>query len=148
MGHYEQRVAELIAEAPDPVATQRKLDAWSKPPAEAADGFYPSLWATETLWCVRKRAKKKGWPCDVTPTWIARQLERQHYACAITGIAFSARNPAGAHKRPFMPSLDRIDSAKGYTTDNLRIVCVAVNTLIQDWGAEVFLEIARAVRVE
>lgn len=54
---------------------------------------------------------------------IAYLLERQHGRCALTGYEFKAedRNP---HLRP---SLDRIDSTRGYIPGNLQVVTRAAN---------------------
>ncbi len=35
---------------------------------------------------------------------------------------------------PFAPSLDRIDSSKGYEEGNVRIVCLMVNLAMNTWG--------------
>jgi hypothetical protein len=43
---------------------------------------------------------------------------------------------------PYAPSLDRIDSARGYEIDNIRWVCVAVNFMMNQWGDEVFRSFA------
>lgn len=59
-------------------------------------------------------------------------------SCAVTGIPFVYDVPG----HPLMPSLDRIDSSKGYTADNVRLVCWAVNCAASTWGLEAYLAIA------
>jgi len=54
--------------------------------------------------------------------------------CQVTGITFNRFRPAGSTKRPWYPSLDRIDSSKPYTFDNCRLVCVAANFAMGEWG--------------
>lgn len=109
------------------------------------DHFLPTRWAPSAVWEARKRAKKRGLPFkQLDVGFVLRMLERQEYKCALSGIEFSAKRPRDSHKRPWMPSLDRIDCARGYTPDNVRIVCVAVNTLLQDWGDSVFHTIIEA----
>ena len=61
--------------------------------------------------------------------------------CAITGCEFRRSTKGNHHKSPFAPSLDRIDCRKGYTLDNVRLVCVAVNFAMGEWGEAVFAEI-------
>ena len=39
-------------------------------------------------------------------------------------------------------SLDRIDSSKGYTVENCRLVCTAVNLAMNEWGEDVLERIA------
>jgi hypothetical protein len=45
---------------------------------------------------------------------------------------------------PFAPSVDRRLSSGGYTEDNVRLVCVAVNFAMGQWGEDVFLHLAKA----
>lgn len=118
------------------------------PPAEDTDPnhFHPHLWVHQSVCDTRKRARNKGLKYGLSAGWILKRLERIGYCCELSGIAFSARRPRESHKRPWMPSLDRIDCTKGYTQDNVRIVCVAVNTLLQDWGDSVFHDLMKADR--
>lgn len=47
-------------------------------------------------------------------------------------------------RHPFAPSLDRIDSSKGYTLSNTRLVCVASNFCMNQWGDGVIHELVQA----
>ena len=63
--------------------------------------------------------------------------------CALSGRRFDLRHVgSGKARRPFAPSLDRIDSTGGYTRDNVRLVCQAVNFALNAYGEDVFREIA------
>jgi hypothetical protein len=46
---------------------------------------------------------------------------------------------------PFSPSIDRIDTVGGYTTDNVRLVCVAANFALNQWGDDVLRRLAHGV---
>jgi hypothetical protein len=39
---------------------------------------------------------------------------------------------------PFSPSIDRIDSNKGYTKDNCRLVCTIVNFGLHRFGEQIY----------
>lgn len=45
-------------------------------------------------------------------------------------------------KHPLSPSLDRIDSQRGYEPGNVRFVCWAVNNGMNEWGLDTYLEVA------
>jgi len=65
--------------------------------------------------------------------------------CAVSGLPFDFTIHSG--RRPFAPSLDRIDSSGGYTKGNVRLVCFAVNVALNCWGDEAFLRMCRAVAI-
>lgn len=144
MDHFDQRLQELFAINPGArekflAARKRGRQGELRPKT-----LLPTLWATQTIYDARKRARLRGIAFDLNAAMVLKMLEQQEYRCAVSGISFSDEEVNDAHKRPYMPSIDRIECAKGYTRDNVRIVCVAVNTLLQDWGDSVFHEIVCA----
>jgi len=90
------------------------------------------------------RAREMGVDFSLTPEFVADLYERQAGMCAVTRRKFNMKRfPDALVKHPFAPSIDRIDSKLGYTTDNVRLVCVAVNFGMGEWGTEVYLNLAR-----
>lgn len=71
--------------------------------------------------------------------------ERSGGKCELTGIEFSFQRPFQSLRRPWSPSLDRKDASIGYTPENCRLVCTAVNIALNEWGEEVLLKIANAL---
>lgn len=63
--------------------------------------------------------------------------------CEVTGNRLHLGRLPRWHRRPLAPSIDRIDSASGYSRSNCRIVCVAVNAAFGEWGEDVFSSLAR-----
>ena len=79
------------------------------------------------------------------PGFASLLYDDQDGCCAVSGLRFNLERFADALvKHPFAPSIDRKLSSGGYTEDNVRLVCVAVNFGMGQWGEEVFLTIARA----
>ena len=83
------------------------------------------------------RAKLKNYDFDLDITWLQSKLDIGK--CELTGIKFISNDDFRIS--PFNPSIDRIDSKKGYTKNNCRLICVALNLAIKEWGEDVFREI-------
>lgn len=79
---------------------------------------------------------------SLTLAYLRKLWHHQGGKCAVTGLPFdvSFENP----KNPFAPSLDRMDSNKGYEPDNVVFVLWGVNAALNAWGYDAFIEIARA----
>jgi hypothetical protein len=88
----------------------------------------------------KTRAKKNNLEFDIDLNWLMEQFEKQDGRCKLTKIKFIfEHNPNFENlSMPFSPSLDRIDSNKGYTKDNVRIICTIVNLGINHFGTETF----------
>jgi hypothetical protein len=92
----------------------------------------------------RSRAARADLSFDLDADYVERLVRSQSGRCAVSGVPFSMTTHRGAFVRhPFGPSIDRVSSAQGYTRDNVRLVCVATNFGLGQWGDEVFLVIAR-----
>lgn len=90
------------------------------------------------------RKRSKSIEFEITPEWAIKKMRNQEYTCALTGIRFSPIKTKNSYMRPFAPSLDRIDPAKGYVPGNVRIVLFGINVMLSDWGEEVFQQISNA----
>jgi hypothetical protein len=75
---------------------------------------------------------------------LAELYDRQWGLCAVSRLKFNLKRfPDALVKHPYAPSIDRVLSSGGYTKDNVRLVCVAVNFGIGEWGQEVYLTLAQ-----
>ncbi|PSH68552.1 hypothetical protein CU102_12370 [Phyllobacterium brassicacearum] len=95
------------------------------------------------IWLAKARAKQKGRSFELTAGGLLEKLEAQEYRCAVTGIEFAVSGSDDYASSPYRPSIDRIDSTKGYTRDNCRVVILALNLALNEWGLETFMTIAR-----
>lgn len=78
-------------------------------------------------------------------TFALDLYQAQGGRCALSGLRFDLRSAGyGKARRPFAPSLDRIDSRGGYTRENVRLVCQVVNFALNAYGEDIFREIAVA----
>ena len=103
----------------------------------------PKSWLYATVQNCKHRARSKGIECSLSAAQLKDVLRRSRGRCEVTGLRFTTDRPSGSRTRPYFHSLDRIDSAKGYTIDNIRIVCHATNIALNTWGEDVFAELAR-----
>ncbi len=72
--------------------------------------------------------------------------ERSEGRCAISDLPFSFEViGTGKAKRPFAPSLDRIDRLGGYEPGNVRLVSTIANFAMNAWGPEPLIALAKAI---
>lgn len=93
----------------------------------------------------KERARVRGIEFNLTREDIEDLFFKANGKCSVSGILFNRFRPAGSTKRPWYPSLDRIDSRKPYTHDNCRFVCVAVNIALGEWGEWTLMAIVNAI---
>jgi hypothetical protein len=89
----------------------------------------------------RFRAHRKGIAFDLEKHLEDLQKRIDAGFCEVSGLPF---NLDGGRTWD-SPSFDRVDSTRGYTHDNVRVVLHAVNSALGDWGDAKMLEIARAI---
>lgn len=99
-----------------------------------------------SLVAARSRSISKNLPFNLNIGWLLNEAEKQQFKCKLTGIEFFAKPISRRKIDPYSPSLDRIEPEKGYVTTNVRIVIRAVNTMLLDWGTELFEQVANSYR--
>jgi hypothetical protein len=79
---------------------------------------------------LKMSAKKRNLEFVLTKEELWQLFLKQNKKCALSGVelTFNSRN----NKRDGTASLDRIDSSKGYTLDNIQWVHKIVNIMKQD----------------
>lgn len=92
----------------------------------------------------RTSAKRRGLEFDLTEQFLAERLGPMR--CEATGQKLNwdtCFGQGGGKPGPFTPSIDRIDSSKGYTQDNVRIVSLRFNQCKRDLTDEEFAALCR-----
>ncbi len=70
----------------------------------------------------KQRAKQNNYDFDLTSEVLCEKLKKG--VCEVTGINLVIDD---SKYHPYSPSVDRIDSNKGYTKDNIQITCMIYN---------------------
>lgn len=106
---------------------------------------------TNVLARARQNAKGRGrcMEFSITADDVVQKLRRGKYRCSVTGVPLSLEVLSHDGRKPFAPSIDRIDNRQGYTADNCRVVCLAANIAMNTWGDGVlFTMLKYAKRLE
>ncbi len=96
--------------------------------------------ATRLIKRAARNAKKRDIEFALTQEDILPLLRTGE--CPLSGYKF--RYTYGAYD-PYAPSIDRIDSEKGYVPGNVRIVCYLLNVGMNQFGLDVAADIWNAV---
>lgn len=99
----------------------------------------------------RKNSASRGLECTLTMDDLQRMSDRAGGKCELSGLPFEfgvaseMADQQGRRRRLWAASIDRVNSSAGYTPDNCRLVCMAVNAARQEFGDAVLFKIARAL---
>lgn len=81
--------------------------------------------------------------CNITVWDIFEMYKSQDGLCSLTGIAMRVDAPkVGNAIDPYLMSIDRIDSNRGYVKGNVRLVIWAINLGMSAWGESVYRDVA------
>lgn len=95
------------------------------------------------LLCSRRNvARKLSIDCDLTVDWLLDRYNQQQARCQMSGIEFDLSRLAKSKRHPYGPSIDRIDYKLGYTKDNVRLVNIATNYALNQFGEDILRHIA------
>lgn len=99
----------------------------------------PDLVDAKLRGCFRnamRRTRDCKWDTDLHMSDLQRLYDAQQGRCAISGCILLP-----APLTPYSISIDRIDSTKHYTRDNVHLVCLSINIAKLDHPLGVFLDI-------
>lgn len=85
------------------------------------------------------RAKKKSYLFELDLDFLKELKLAQDNKCIYTGIEFKEDDPL------YDVSIDRIDSSKGYTKDNVQLVTNIINYMKAEYPEEIFVEMCKKV---
>jgi hypothetical protein len=88
----------------------------------------------------KNRAKKKNIPCTISKEDLRQKFNETDWKCAISKIPVTMK-----HHDRFKASIDRIDSSKGYTLDNIQIVAACVNMAKSAGTDKELIEMCKAI---
>jgi hypothetical protein len=84
---------------------------------------------------IRRGAKTRNLEFALTPEFLWGLFLKQNRCCALSGLLLTFSKPCTA-------SLDRIDSSKGYTEENVQWLHKDVNRMKMDLNQDYFLDLA------
>jgi hypothetical protein len=99
----------------------------------------------EMLKSARRRSRKEGWEIDINEDFIKSLNERQEGRCIYTNAVLEWDRIPNQGRIDNRASIDRIDSKKGYTTDNVQLVTDRINWAKGDLAHSKFLELCKTV---
>ena len=91
---------------------------------------------------LRRALQRRPTENHVTVHELVEIFNKQGGRCALSGIVMTW---AKASYLPTSMSIDRIDCNIGYTRDNVRLICYAINCFRGRWSDEVVLAMAKAI---
>lgn len=89
---------------------------------------------------VNTASKRKNKKCFITVEHLHDVWQRQKGLCVYTKLPLTSES----HQLNTV-SLDRVDSSKDYTVDNIQLVCVPINRMKLDYTEKQFIELCHLV---
>jgi len=138
---YLQKKAKLEADPKKCEAVKKKRSQTHK-----TNKANPKRFGKTEYSSLKSRAKEKSLAFDLTPEYIQRVFDRCEGRCNITKLPFDMEiGTKGRGKRnPYRPSIDRINSNRGYVKGNIQIVLTLVNTMKMDYTDKILHPVVKA----
>jgi len=135
--------SKLLKVVPNPNYT---INSTSYEPAIELDWlWYQTLTSlSENVTNSRKRARKHGFDFNIKLLDLVTLWLDQKGLCALTGTELDTQSGSLDDKNPRRASVDRIDSGKGYTKDNIRLLCHWANNAKSTYDDDLFITMCRS----
>lgn len=91
----------------------------------------------------RRRSKEKDSYNELDLEFLLYLWNKQKGKCALTGLTMTYKFYEGRVNTNL--SIDRIDSSKGYTKDNVQLVCMVANQMKNDLSQDELLRICELI---
>lgn len=91
-------------------------------------------------------AETRNLDVEINKIDIENQYYKQHGKCGLSNIQMTYYKDYDDNN-DYIISLDRIDSNKPYTANNIQLVCNFVNTMKSDTNEEIFLEYIKNIHL-
>lgn len=103
-------------------------------------------WVKTAMRRLDSSARNRGLTNTLAESELLTLARRSKGCCELTGLKFEFDQKPGWKRHPLGPSIDRIDPERGYEVDNCRLICLALNIAINEWGESVYRQVAEAYR--
>jgi hypothetical protein len=127
------------AQAPYSIGSTKVKTAFERR-KEAVSRFYKRNPTKRMVWHARSRAKQMGLDFDITAADVSVPTQ-----CPVLGLRLEFGDGV---KTDASPSIDRIDSSKGYTKDNIWVISWKANRLKSNATLEDVVRIAAAMALQ
>lgn len=118
----------------------KALDNKNKVRKETLSGFLDAL-----IHASRHSAKVNSYKFNIGSNFLYELYKKQNGLCALSGIKLTILSNRTKRINNFNISIDRIDSSKGYTKDNIHLVCASINVMKLDHSTKEFVDLCKAV---
>jgi hypothetical protein len=116
--------------------TERKATAKRRDALEVDTDKFFKNWMTR----VNTSAKSRNIVCMLKQEDLRQKIAEVNWKCAISKLPLTMK-----HNDRFKASVDRIDSSKGYTLDNIQIVATCVNMAKNAGTTEELINLCKAI---
>jgi phosphoribosylformylglycinamidine (FGAM) synthase-like enzyme len=144
----QEHIDWILAQAPQALNRYRALFATAGRPSyfvqEWSEQMGGSAWCTvlsglADKWsdCVT-RAHNMNMTFDLTLKHLADKWLAQRGRCSVTGLIMTFESGTTKVRNPYRCSVDRINSNRGYTADNIRLLTHWANNAYNTWDDALF----------
>jgi hypothetical protein len=110
---------------------------------ESQNGIINGIYNT-----AKSHAKRRKVNFELTREQIKIRLDNINWTCELSGRPFRTYKKIEWKSRPFNASINRIDSTKGYTLNNIQIIMWCINAALNEFGIEVLSDWIQHIKLD